>query len=55
MRLRNKYGSCPAACANSSMNDSTARPLNEFSTERHHARGTALSIGVNAVRMCAMG
>src|ERR1019366_4501045 len=48
--LRNCTGSCPAAAANSSMKLSTANPLNEFSTDRHQARGTALATGLNSSR-----
>src|ERR1700758_4832330 len=50
-RLRqNSNGSFPAAAASSSMKLSTANPLKECSTDRHHARGTALSAGLYSMR-----
>src|SRR5260370_814125 len=48
--LRNWTGSCFAAAANSSMKHSTAKPLKEFSTERHHALGTEVAAGLYSRR-----
>src|SRR5438270_4562141 len=40
--LRNSTGSLPAAAASSSIKHSTAKPLKECSTDRHHNGGTEL-------------
>src|SRR5579864_221817 len=52
--FRNSTGSLPAAAASSSMKLSTANPLNEFSTDRHQARGTALAAGLYSRRTLGM-
>src|SRR5262249_42769494 len=38
--IRNSYGSATATAASSSTKHSTMKPLEECSTDRHHARGT---------------
>src|SRR3954468_16640876 len=51
---RNSTGSFPAAAASSSMKHSTANPLKECSTERHHSGGTELATALYSSRTLGM-